>query len=839
MLTPNASVCQMETVSAHVGALVEEDEDVLEYILSMALSDRHAAAEPITDLLLASADDGDQDDVPARVAAMLTDLARAEGWSDTDANADADAAAAAPLPPTTEVLATAVVLGKINSRNDADDSDHGRNRDEGNGRGSSRKGRQSAGRAGKRRTKLSKRQKRLMKKRAQRSAAMQQSDAAMEPGARADDGSLLDTFDETIENREAVAQVSRFHWETHRCEEIEVELRDVNIRAGDRDLLVNAPLRLTPGRKYGLVGRNGVGKSTLLRHIANGTLIGFPVNVRALYVEQEIVGSADETPLESVLAADTARLALLAEEVRLEAAVADPEVRSHVVALAVLADRAKAVEREARLVASKRSGARGKVARRRLLDAEAAYAAAYELAVAAAAAPESVPADDVLAEELLGQVVERLIEIEADTAEGRATKILRGLNFSDTAMNAPTAELSGGWRMRVALARALFMKPDLLMLDEPTNHLDLRAILWLQAFLSRYEGMLVVVSHDQAFLDAVATDIIVFRKLTLTYYPGNFSAYVAIKADLDAKAATLAANDAKKRAAIAKSIEYNKTQARKKGDDKRLKQVTSRQRKLDRMGLEKLESGKRYKKSYHGFREKATVDTPDPPISFIFPSPSAVSTLGDLIQVDDVTVGYDRDVGPVVRKASLAVERGSRIVLLGANGSGKSTLIKVIVGELSPWSGTVNVARGVKIGHYAQHHADALALDLTAVEWLHTQFPGGSIQDYRNFLGRFNLTGNKALQPMETLSGGEKARVVFATMMYECPHVLVIDEPSNHLDHDTLEALIEALEGYEGAVVLVSHDQHLLSRFGGVVYTVRDGAVELFDGGVAEYIETL
>merc|ERR1711991_87963 len=369
-----------------------------------------------------------------------------------------------------------------------------------------------------------------------------------------------------------------------------------------------------------------------------------------------------------------------------------------------------------------------------------------------------------------------------------------------------------------------------------TNHLDINAIIWLQEFLKGYEEMIIIVSHDRVFLDEVSTETMVFRNHVLTTHPGNYSSYIKTKADLDAKMATLAANDAKRKAQIQKSIEYNAAAARKTGDDKRLAQNKSRKKKMARMGMEKLDSGKRYKKSYHGFRKAIAVDTPDAPISLDFPSPGELGTMVDLIQLDDVTVGYERKVGPILENVTLTIEHGSRITILGNNGCGKSTLLKTIMGQLTPWSGTVHLAHGARVAMYAQHHMDALDHSVSAVHWLHSKYPGCSEQEYRQQLGRFDLSGDTPLLPISSLSGGQKARLVLATITWDAPHVLILDEPSNNLDHDTLNALIDALKDYTGAVILVSHDQHLISAFDGIPYLAVEGTLSRYEPGFAAYV---
>lgn len=609
----------------------------------------------------------------------------------------------------------------------------------------------------------------------------------------------------------------------------------VTIAIKSVELLNQATLRLRPARRYGIVGRNGVGKSTLLRRIANGSIEGFPEDLRCLHVRQE-AGASEQTAFEAVLAADVTRTALLAEEAELMAQEATEET-----------------------------------ARR------------------------------------LTEVLAELDDIEAETAEERARAILVGLQFSTKKMNMPTKALSGGWRMRVALARALFLRPDMLMLDEPTNHMDLPAVLWLQAYLQTYDGTVIVVSHDKGFLNAVATEIIHFHKQQLFYYPGNYDAFKKARDDKHLKKVHIQHSLDKQRAHWEASVKKMATAAAKNPkDSKRGHQAAVRKKKLQKFGAQKTEDGKKWNCQKHsGMRpgsivantggwkgrkmtRTSIVEAPPPKFSFEFPADFPVSGGGPLLQLRDVSFSYPaatpeeaarraaraaeidaeakleeaaisakgpRHHGRKKRKGGMANaktprRRGkhllnnitmdiacrSRVGILGANGAGKSTLLALLTGALTPCSGERLQHRNLKIATFAQHHVDQLKLALTPLEHMCATYPLAKPQELRKHLGGFGLAAGLAVRPMGTLSGGQKSRVVFATITYTSPHMLILDEPTNHLDFSTIDALQDALKAFDGGVVLVSHSQSLIGGLCNVLYEVKRGFVDRVESSFGEWV---
>eukprot|EP00884_Botryococcus_braunii_P007022 jgi/Botrbrau1/16320/Bobra.0066s0088.1 len=407
--------------------------------------------------------------------------------------------------------------------------------------------------------------------------------------------------------------------------------------------------------------------------------------------------------------------------------------------------------------------------------------------------------------------------------------------------------------MRVALAQALFIKPDLLLFDEPTNHLDLPAILWLTRYLRQLEGVtLVVVSHDRTFLNAVTQEIIVMKNHKLAYHDGSYDEYVTNTEEKALHLMRMKESVDKKRSHIEKSIAEGVRAAKKSGDDKKLGMVASRRKKLDRLGLEKSAAGHRFQVSkdmigYHlSNRQEIVVEPPDPTPVWKFPEPGPLRQGGALLELEAVSFGYPTRPGflrPVLSDVTMNVEMGARIAIVGANGAGKSTLMKLMVGELQPTSGSVRQLPQAKLGVFLQHHVEDLIGKAgeggTPLSHLAALFPGRKEQELRGHLGSFQIKGHLATQPLTSLSGGQAVRVGLAATTLQAPHVLVLDEPSNHLDLGGVEALLNALKAYTGAVVLVSHDQHLVSGFADVVYAVGGKKVRRLEGGMPQYVKEL
>ncbi|XUO82664.1 ATP-binding cassette domain-containing protein [Halomonas sp. KM007] len=404
-----------------------------------------------------------------------------------------------------------------------------------------------------------------------------------------------------------------------------------------------------------------------------------------------------------------------------------------------------------------------------------------------------------------------LIEtLDGYSAASRAAQLLVGLGFLQADLQRPLADFSGGWRMRVNLARTLFMPSDLLLLDEPTNHLDLDALLWLEQWLVRYPGTLLLISHDRDFLDAVCDHIVHMHHQTLELYRGNYSRFERTRAEKLALQQAEAAKQQARREEIERFIARFKAKATK------ARQAQSRMKMLERMEDIAM----------------AHVDSP-----FHFTLPAADKTSHPLLVLDQATLGYRSEAADVAQleKVNITLLPGSRIGLLGPNGAGKSTLIKSLTGELALLEGKRVPGEHLAIGYFAQHQLEGL--DVTTTPFVHVQrlSPTASDQDIRNFLGGFGFKGDDAFGEVATFSGGEKARLALALVAWQKPNLLLLDEPTNHLDLEMREALTEALAAFEGTVILVSHDRHLLRATVDEFWRVADHRVEPFDGDLEDY----
>ncbi|TPP53884.1 ABC transporter family protein [Leishmania donovani] len=398
---------------------------------------------------------------------------------------------------------------------------------------------------------------------------------------------------------------------------------------------------------------------------------------------------------------------------------------------------------------------------------------------------ELLKQNDTEANARLNEVYARLDAIDAHSAEARAATILHGLSFTQDMMTSPTKQLSGGWRMRVALARALFVEPDVLLLDEPTNHLDLFAVLWLEQFLRDWQKTLIVVSHSRTFLNNVCSEIIHLVGHHLHYYNGNYDQFEITRAFID-------------------KFRYNANRA---------KMAQSRIKALERMEM------------------VADVVT-DPQFAFTFPDAEPVS--GSFIEMVDCEFGYKPGVS-LFKDVNMGIDESSRIVLVGANGVGKSTFMNVCTGALEPRSGTVVRNKKIRVAHFAQHNMESLTPQLSSLEFLRSKFPHMEDQQLRAHLGSMGLSGERALQPIYTLSGGQKSRLVLAWITFQKPHLLLLDEPTNHLDIDTVNALIEALLAYNGGLLVISHDEYFITSLCDDIFVCEDNTVKKFDGDFAEY----
>jgi ATP-binding cassette subfamily F protein 3 len=530
-----------------------------------------------------------------------------------------------------------------------------------------------------------------------------------------------------------------------------ITLRDVTLRRGTKVLLDRVSVTLNPGEKVGLVGRNGAGKSTLF----------------ALFD-----GSLHE---------DGGDFSLPPHWQRAQVAQHMPETGEPATDFVVAGD--------SRLAA----------AQARLAQAEAQ----------AARQP-----DDPQAGLALAQAHADLHDAGAHDAVPRAQALILGLGFRTDDLHQPVNSFSGGWRMRLQLARALMCPSDLLLLDEPTNHLDLDALVWLEGWLQRYAGTLIVISHDREFLDAVTQVTLHIEQQRLTRYGGHYSAFERLRAQQLSQQQAAHAKQQERIAHLQKFIDRFKAKATK------ARQAQSRVKALERM-------------------EAIAPVLAEADFSFEFREPDHLPN--PMLALRDASFGYATPQGPrpIVRDVSRSVLAGQRIGILGANGQGKSTLVKTIARTLPALAGTITEGKGLAIGYFAQQELDLLQPDDPALMHLirlaRDVGPQAREQELRDFLGRFNFTGDMVTQAVGTFSGGERARLVLAMMVWQRPNLLLLDEPTNHLDLATREALALALNEFEGTVLLVSHDRALLRAVCDEFWLVAQGQVQPFDGDLDDY----
>jgi len=406
----------------------------------------------------------------------------------------------------------------------------------------------------------------------------------------------------------------------------------------------------------------------------------------------------------------------------------------------------------------------------------------------------------------VGALHAELEAIDGYRAESRAHQLLDGLGFKNGDAQRPVSAFSGGWRIRLNLAQALMSRSDLLLLDEPTNHLDLDATLWLEGWLRNYPGTLILISHDRSFIDAVASHVVHMYQRQLTLYKGNYSAYEKMRAERLAQQQSAYTKQQERIAHIESFVRRFKAKASK------AKQAQSRIKELERM-------------------EMISAAHIDSPFSFRFDSSDKISS--PLLSLYKADLGYPN--AAILQQIKISLVPGQRIGLLGRNGAGKSTLVKSLVGDLALISGTRQCGEHLSIGYFAQHQLEALDLGASAILHLQRLDPRASESSLRSFLGSFGFTGDDALEPITRFSGGEKARLALALIAWQKPNLLLLDEPTNHLDLEVRHALTLALQEFEGAIILVSHDRHLLANSVDQFLLVADGKVEEFDGDLDDY----
>jgi len=515
-----------------------------------------------------------------------------------------------------------------------------------------------------------------------------------------------------------------------------LNLNGVTVRLGGRTILDAATAALPGKSRVGLIGRNGAGKSTLMKAIIgqieldNGA-IEMPRAARIGYIAQE-APSGTTTPIETVLAADTERAALLHESETCH----DPD--------------------------------------------------------------------------RLGEVHDRLIAIDAYGAPARAARILVGLGFDDEMQQRPLDSYSGGWKMRVALAALLFSEPDLLLLDEPSNHLDLEATLWLENFLKAYPAMMIVISHERDLLNKVVDNILHLEGGKVTLYAGGYDAFERQRAERAAQLAAARANQEAQRAKLQDFIARNSARA------STAKQAQSRVKALAKM-------------------QPIAAMAEDPSLSFDFPNPDELRP--PLITLDMAAVGYSET--PILQRLNLRLDPDDRIALLGRNGNGKTTLARLLAAQLKPMDGAMNASGKMRVGYFTQYQVEELDRDDTPLEHMTRLMKGHTPAAVRAQLGRFGFSGDKATTKVGKLSGGERARLALALITRDAPHMLILDEPTNHLDVDAREALVQALNDYSGAVVMVSHDRHMIELTADRLVLVDGGTAREFSGSLEDYTDLI
>ncbi|ARU15980.1 ABC-F family ATP-binding cassette domain-containing protein [Croceicoccus marinus] len=409
----------------------------------------------------------------------------------------------------------------------------------------------------------------------------------------------------------------------------------------------------------------------------------------------------------------------------------------------------------------------------------------------------------------LGDVHDRLLAIDAYSAPARAAKILSGLGFDEEMQKRPLDSFSGGWKMRVALGALLFSEPDVLLLDEPSNHLDLEATLWLENFLKAYPATLLVISHERDLLNKVVDHILHLQGGQLSLYSGGYDAFEKQRAERAAQIAAAKASQDAQRARLADYVARNSARA------STAKQAQSRAKMLAKM-------------------QPIAALMEDPSLTFDFPSPEELRS--PMITLDGAAVGYEADK-PILRRLGLRIDADDRIALLGRNGNGKTTFARLLASQLQPQEGAMNASGKMKAGYFTQYQVEELPSDSTPLELMTRAMEGKTPAAVRAQLGRFGFSGNRATAQVATLSGGERARLALALITRDAPHLLILDEPTNHLDVDAREALIQALNDYSGAVILISHDRHMVELTADRLVLVDDGTAREYQGSMDDYID--
>ncbi|TCL71343.1 ABC-F family ATP-binding cassette domain-containing protein [Rhizobium sp. BK251] len=528
-----------------------------------------------------------------------------------------------------------------------------------------------------------------------------------------------------------------------------IRIENISKSNSHRILYIEASAALNRGEKIGLVGPNGAGKTTLFRMITGEELpdegqVSVEKGVTVGYFDQDVGEMSGHSAVAEVMEGAGPVSAVAAELRELEAAMSDPDRMDELDAI---------IER-------------------------------------------------------YGEVQARYEELDGYALEGRAREVLAGLSFSQEMMDGDVGGLSGGWKMRVALARILLMRPDVMLLDEPSNHLDIESLIWLEDFLKGYDGALLMTSHDREFMDRIVTKIIEIDGGSLTSYSGDYGFYEEQRALNEQQQQ---AQFERQQAMLAKEIKFIE---RFKARASHASQVQSRVKKLEK--IDRVEPPRR--------RQTVAFD--------FLPAPRSGE---DVINLKNIHKAYGSRT--IYDGLDFMVRRRERWCIMGINGAGKSTLLKLVTGTASPDKGTVTIGANVKLGYFAQHAMDVLDGDSTILQWLEERFPKAGQAPLRALSGCFGFSGDDVEKRCRVLSGGEKARLVMAAMLFDPPNLLVLDEPTNHLDVDTKAMLIKALSAYEGTMLFVSHDRHFLSALSNRVLELTENGIHQYGGGYSEYVE--
>ncbi|NTJ41851.1 ABC-F family ATP-binding cassette domain-containing protein [Agrobacterium larrymoorei] len=528
-----------------------------------------------------------------------------------------------------------------------------------------------------------------------------------------------------------------------------IRIENISKSASHRILYIEASAALNRGEKVGLVGPNGAGKTTLFRMITGEELpdegqVAAEKNITIGYFNQDVGEMSGRSAVAEAMEG-AGPISVVAAELReLEARMVDPDQLDQM--------------------------------------------------------------DEII--ERYGEVQARYEELDGYSLEGRAREVLAGLSFSQEMMDGDVGRLSGGWKMRVALARILLMRPDVMLLDEPSNHLDIESLIWLENFLKTYDGALLMTSHDREFMNRIVNKIIEIDGGSLITYTGDYGFYEQQRAQNEKQQQ---AQFERQQAMLAKEIKFIE---RFKARASHAAQVQSRVKKLDK--IERVEPPRRRQT-----------------LSFEFlPAPRSGE---DVVSLKQVHKAYGSRT--IYEGLDFMVRRKERWCLMGVNGAGKSTLLKLVTGTTEPDNGSVTIGASVKLGYFAQHSMDLLDGDSTILQWLEQRFPKAGQAPLRALCGCFGFSGDDVEKKCRVLSGGEKARLVMAAMLFDPPNFLVLDEPTNHLDLDTKEMLIKALKEYEGTMLFVSHDRHFLAELSNRVLELTPDGIHEYGGGYKEYVE--